>query len=63
MYLSTKEAMKLFGYKNHNSILHLVKTKRLQEYTLAVTGKKYFLKSECLELLGKIKGGIDGRTY
>ena len=53
MYLSTIEAAKLFGYKNHNSILHLVKTKRLQEYTLAVTGKKYFLKSECLELREK----------
>ena len=42
MYLSTIEAMKLFGYKNHNSILHLVKTKEVTGIHFSSDWQKIF---------------------
>jgi hypothetical protein len=50
-YLSQIEVTRLLGYKNHNSIKQLVKQKKLPEYKLGLTGRKYYLQSDCISLL------------
>lgn len=50
-YLSQIEATRFLGYKNHNSIKQLVKQKKLPEYKLGLTGRKYYLQSDCISLL------------
>ena len=42
-YLSQIEVTRFFGYKNHNSIQQLVRQKKLPEYKLGLTGRKYYL--------------------
>jgi hypothetical protein len=60
-YLSQIEATRFLGYKNHNSIHHLVRHKKLQEYKLGLTGRKYYLKSDCIALLEELEKLRNGR--
>ena len=53
-YLSQIEATRFLGYKNHNSIQQLVRQKKLPEYKLGLTGRKYYLQSDCITLLQEL---------
>jgi len=61
-YLSQIEVTRFFGYKNHNSIEQLVRQKKLPEYQLGLTGRKYYLQSDCISLLQKLGRQKYGRS-
>ena len=62
-YLSQIEVTRLLGYKNHNSIQQLVRQKKLPEYKLGLTGRKYYLQSDCIILRQELGRQKYGRSY
>jgi len=50
IYISCQEAKRLLGYKNHNSVHHLVKNNRLNEYVVGPLKRKLYSLQEVRNL-------------